>query len=384
MILVAFRSSSRRRVPSSVYAFVRQFSCVNFQPRRPNEFHFRAKLVPKLIFPLARCRNRSLDEFRRAVHDVVVCQEPFAARFAELSTSGDRCGMVEMLVEMPYVAELRPGDSYQGKDDALAARLYEKSLETAAATTRELGDVETGRTTALTKALFAASAYGRVFLDAICERARRSYALRAYASCLRDCECMLALPASFYDDSAANIKYFVQRRKECLQLERECSRKLEAAASSSTSIAGKRGASSRGRSSSTSSSSSSAGTSSSLAVGGRVIVATSSTRPAVDGRRHGRLASCSDGVALRHDGDDDGGGGGDGARGRHLVATRDIRPGAVLIVDRPFSFSTDAPALSRNCLHCHATLKLEDSVRIPCRNCQTVSREERMITFVHA
>lgn len=285
------------------------------------------------------CRNISLDEFRRAVHDVV-SQEPFAARFANLSASGDRRGMVEMIMELPHVAGLKPDDSYKSKDDAQAVRLYEKSFET----TAEPGDKRTEEIKTcniLTKALFAASANGRVFLDALCERAKLSYSLRAFVSCLKDCECMLALPASFYDDSAENIKYFVQRRKECLQLERECSRKLEA-------VSSKRG---RGRRCS----SSSAGV-----LSGKRAAAT----PTVDGEPHSCFASCPDSVELRFD----------EARGRHLVATRDIRPGTVLIVDRPFSFSTDGPALSRNCLHCHATLKLEDSVRIPCRNCQTVSR----------
>lgn len=259
-----------------------------------------------------------------------------------------------MLVEMPQVAGLEPGDSYQGKDDAQAARLYEKSLKTAATTT-EPGDerAEEIRTcNILTKALFAAGASGKVFLDALCERARRSHHLRAYARCLRDCECMLALPRSYYDDSEENVKYFVQRRKECLQLERECSRKLEGNRSSR-----KRG----GRTSSSVTSLSSS--SSSLALG---------KTPVVDGKPHERLASCPDSVELDFD----------EARGRHLVATRDIRPGAVLIVDRPFSFSTDAPALGRNCLHCHATLKLEDSVKIPCRNCQTVSRAHARVPCI--
>lgn len=244
-----------------------------------------------------------------------------------------------MLLEMPHVAGLKPGDLYEGKDDAQAARLYKKSL----GATMESGDerVEEIKTcNILTQALFTASANSRVFLDVICERAKRSYSLRAYASCLRDCECMLALPASFYDDSTESVKHFVQCRKECLQLERECSRKLEATSSR------KRGA--RGRTSSSSSSSRSS----------------SGTLPTVDGKPHSYLASCPDSVELRFD----------ETKGRHLVATRDIKPGAVLIVDRPFSFSTDAPALGRNCLHCHATLKLEDSVKIPCRDCQTVSR----------
>lgn len=302
-------------------------------------------------------RNISLDEFRRAVYDEIVSQEPLAIRFAKLSTSGDRWGMVEMLVEMPRVAGLKLDDSYQGKDDAQAARLYERSLEAAAAKPADEHVEEIRTCNILTKALFAASANGRVFLDALCERARRSYCLSLYASCLRDCECMLALPASFYNDSAESVKYFVQRKKECLQLERECSRKLEGNTSSR-----KRG----GRTSSSSSFSPS-----SLPLGKRATA----TTPTVDGRPHGSLMSCSDSVELCFD---------ERSRGRHLVATRDIRPGTVLIVDRPFSFSTDAPALSRNCLHCHATLKLEDSVKIPCRNCQTVSREHARAMYISA
>lgn len=249
-----------------------------------------------------------------------------------------------MLVDMPYVAGLKPSALYQGKNDAQAARLYERSLKAMAAESGDEHAEEIRTCNILTKALFAAGANGRVFLDALCESARRSYCLNAYASCLRYCECILALPASFYDDSEENVRYFVQRRKECLQLERECSRKLERNAS-------------RKRVEKKSSFSSSS--SSSLSLGKRAAVT-----PAVDGKPHDCFTSCPDSVELRFD----------GARGRHLVATRDIRPGAVLIVDRPFSFSTDAPALGRNCLHCHATLKLEDSVKIPCRNCQRVSR----------
>ncbi|XP_012060249.1 PREDICTED: SET and MYND domain-containing protein 4-like [Atta cephalotes] len=289
---------------------------------------------------LTKQGNILLDEFRRVVHDTVSQEESLTTQFARLSASSDRQGMVRMLMEMSYVANLKPGDSYEGKNNAQAAQLYEKSIRAAIESRDEHAEIRTCNI--LTQALFAASANGRVFLDAICERARRFYSLRVYASCLQDCECMLALPASFYDDSAENVKYFVQCRKECLQLERECFRKLEALSSK------KRGT--RRRMSSSSSSSS-------------FHSSSSGTLPTIDGKSHSCLASCPDSVELQVD----------EARGRHLVATRDIRPGTVLIVDRPFSFSTDASALDRNCLHCHATLKLEDSVRVPCRNCQTVA-----------
>ncbi|KAL0131088.1 hypothetical protein PUN28_002582 [Cardiocondyla obscurior] len=247
--------------------------------------------------------------------------------------------MIEMLMEIPSVVDLKIDDSYEGKNDAQADRLYKRSLEVAMRSGDDHAE-EIKASNTLTQSLFAASANSRVFLDAICERARRFYNLRAYARCLRDCECMLALPTSFYNDSAESVKYSVQRRKECLQLERECSRKLEVASSK------KRGA--RRKTASTSSSSCHSSSSQAL--------------PTIDGKPHRHLTSCSDSVELLFD----------ETKGRHLVATRDIRPGTVLIVDRPFSFSTDPPALDRNCLHCHATLKLEDSIKIPCRNCQTV------------
>lgn len=262
-----------------------------------------------------------------------------------------------MLTEVPHVTGLILDDSYSGKNDAQAAKLYGMSLKATSQPDEHADEIRTCNI--LTKALYAAGADGRVFLDAICERAKRSYSLRAYASCLRDCECMLALPASFYDDSAESVRYYVQRKKECLQLERECSRKLEALSSKKHN--------NRSRTSSSSSSSSSFSSSSSSFVsssGSALSRLGKRTTLTVDGKPHTYLACCPDSVELRYD----------KTRGRHLVATRDIRPGAVLIVDRPFSFSTDAPALGRNCLHCHATLKLEDSIKIPCRNCQTVSR----------
>ncbi|KAI4495766.1 hypothetical protein M0802_008389 [Mischocyttarus mexicanus] len=81
------------------------------------------------------------------------------------------------------------------------------------------------------------------------------------------------------------------------------------------------------------------------------------------GKLNNDLKSCSDAVALRFDNN----------RGRHLVATRDICAGTVLIVDQPFSSSIDKEALDRNCFHCYSSLKLEDNVRIPCYMCQTVS-----------
>ncbi|XP_058791212.1 SET and MYND domain-containing protein 4-like [Phymastichus coffea] len=60
------------------------------------------------------------------------------------------------------------------------------------------------------------------------------------------------------------------------------------------------------------------------------------------------------------------------ARGRLLRAARDIEPGSVLIVDRPYSFSTDLPALRTNCANCHLSFRLVNVTQIPCSACTTV------------
>lgn len=296
--------------------------------------------------------NISLDEFCSPLHDAA-SKEPFASQFVNLSMSGDRRGMVEMFMEMPHVTKFRLADSYQGKNDIQATELYEQSIKTITQHGNKSAK-ETGiySYNILTKALFMASANGRIFLDVLYARIRHSYRLKAFANCLKDCECMLALPTSFYDDSKESLKYFMQRRKECLQLERECSRNLARASS------GKRG----NRSNACLAHESSSNNTSS---GNRAVV------PSVDGKPHNYLESCSDSVMLQFD----------KTKGRHLVAARDIKPGAVLVVDQPFSYSTDEVALNRNCLHCHATLKSEDNIKIPCRNCQTVSRAH---DYVHA
>lgn len=93
--------------------------------------------------------------------------------------------------------------------------------------------------------------------------------------------------------------------------------------------------------------------------------------PEVFGKRNNKLKSCSDALALRYN----------QKRGRHLVATRNIKIGSVLIVDEPFAWSTETEMLQRNCLHCHESLASLKSIEIPCRNCQTVSSGEKKKNF---
>lgn len=87
--------------------------------------------------------------------------------------------------------------------------------------------------------------------------------------------------------------------------------------------------------------------------------------PKVEGKLNDKLKSCSDAISQGYS----------ETKGRFLFAARKIKTGSVLIVDQPFAFSTDREALERNCLNCHTSLKLNENIRIPCSNCQTVRKE---------
>ena len=91
--------------------------------------------------------------------------------------------------------------------------------------------------------------------------------------------------------------------------------------------------------------------------------------PPLEGKPNEFLIDCSDCVELRSEEE----------KGRSLFATRNIKPGSVLIVERPFSFSTDLATLRTNCLNCHASLKLDDKSAFPCQNCQAVSEFRAVI-----
>ncbi|KAK2588505.1 hypothetical protein KPH14_001082 [Odynerus spinipes] len=279
--------------------------------------------------------------FCRQAYDTVTT-EPFSSRFKEMSHKGDRQGMIQVIIELPCVLDTKITKSYKGKNDQQAALLYQKSLDIIAKGENKMEE-ESRACSILTEALFAASACSLVFLNALLERAKRWYKLEAFVRCLKDCECMLALPSSFYDKDADTKNYYLKHKKECFHLKHECSRKLEITLRRNKKTLGK---------------GSVINCSAKVATVKNIV-----STPTVHGKLNSSLKSCSDAVMLQFDKD----------KGRHLVATRDICAGSVLIVDQPFSSSIDKEALDRNCLHCYSSLKLEDNVRIPCRNCQTVS-----------
>ncbi|XP_076245577.1 protein-lysine N-methyltransferase SMYD4 isoform X2 [Calliopsis andreniformis] len=250
--------------------------------------------------------------------------------------------MMKILMDIPYIENVRIIGTYTGKDDAKAAELYNKNRNAVAEKDMHEGDSRI--INILTETLFTASVTSRLFLDALLDCAKYWYNLKVFVNCLRYCECMLALPAKFYDQTAKSKKDFLEYRDACMHLRNECSKKLKVSSSRRKMQYRKKNTNEGFSSEETS------------------FGTNTATIPVVDGKRHAVLENCSDAVALQFD----------EKRGRHLVATRNIKAGSVLIVDRPFAFSTDKGALNRNCLNCHVTLILHDSVKIPCRSCRTV------------
>lgn len=231
-------------------------------------------------------------------------------------------------MELEQVKNLKIEESYCAKDNAEAIKTYEAS--------RSIND-ETGeggaqlRINFLTRALFAAESKGSLFAELLLERARCWYRVGALSRCVKDCDHVIGLETGSARSDEDETSGGAERRAECFALKVRCTESLKLARKGSH----KKSA--------------------------RKTVA-SSKLPQVDGRSSSKLRSCSDAVTLSYD----------KTRGRHLVATRNIKAGSVLIVDEPFAFSTDGHALATNCLHCHVSLDLEENVRIPCNNCQSV------------
>ncbi|XP_076245578.1 uncharacterized protein LOC143186068 isoform X3 [Calliopsis andreniformis] len=283
----------------------------------------------------------TFSEFFKTAYNAATL-EPFASCLKEPSTNGDKEGMMKILMDIPYIENVRIIGTYTGKDDAKAAELYNKNRNAVAEKDMHEGDSRI--INILTETLFTASVTSRLFLDALLDCAKYWYNLKVFVNCLRYCECMLALPAKFYDQTAKSKKDFLEYRDACMHLRNECSKKLKVSSSRRKMQYRKKNTNEGFSSEETS------------------FGTNTATIPVVDGKRHAVLENCSDAVALQFD----------EKRGRHLVATRNIKAGSVLIVDRPFAFSTDKGALNRNCLNCHVTLILHDSVKIPCRSCRTV------------
>ncbi|KAG7201976.1 hypothetical protein KM043_004671 [Ampulex compressa] len=277
-------------------------------------------------------------DFYQLAYDAAMT-ESFMKHFKEVSKIGNQQEMVKCLMSISCIADAKITESYSNKDDIQALRHYEKSF--AKNLTKDRSEEESSACNSLVKALFAASVSSQLYLDALLGCAKHWYNLNAFAKSLKYCECMLALPPSLYNQTVEDSSYFIERRKECAQLKLECSKKLDMLTSQSK-RKGKRN---------------------NAAVDSMGTKDSNRLIPVIKDKPHATLKSCSNAVTLQFAEE----------RGRHLVATRDIKAGSILIIDQPFSFTMEKEALDRNCLHCYTTLVLDSSIRIPCRYCQRVS-----------
>lgn len=85
--------------------------------------------------------------------------------------------------------------------------------------------------------------------------------------------------------------------------------------------------------------------------------------PKLYGQAHNLLKCCSNSISSGYS----------VTKGRYLYANRDIPVGSTVIVDQPFSSSINRDVLHSNCLHCYTCLNFDNSVIVPCTNCQSVS-----------
>ncbi|XP_043270677.1 SET and MYND domain-containing protein 4-like isoform X2 [Venturia canescens] len=270
-------------------------------------------------------KSEALGEFHQLVHDIT-STKTFVEQFQCLSKKCDRRGMIKILLDIAEVAQLRVQESYHEKDDEEAEKIY-RTYQTLPMDRNDRGIFV--RTSFLTKAFFAATPRSMLFKDILLERARCWYSANLFTRCLKDCDYLMNILNGTENDLIDSIPLHNHKMNvECTELISKCIESLKRANKASRKAPNK-------------------------------IV----PLPHIEGKLNSKMPSCSNSVIQCYD----------RIRGRHLVSTRNIKTGSVILIDQPFSFSTDIQSLSTNCLHCHISLNLQDNVRIPCQNCQTVS-----------
>ncbi|XP_046597819.1 SET and MYND domain-containing protein 4 [Neodiprion lecontei] len=297
-------------------------------------------------------------------------ERKFFEKFVDQSKSGNSNKVIEIVREIPELHNWTIKESYRPKCDKEAEKFLIQSAQTVK---------HDEKIFQLTKAVFAANINNStVFLDALMDRIRCFFAAEYFKKCLMDCQHMssvlnekifpnlnerdhqiLKMECLSYkirclkilgDTEKAKIlaregireaKHFFQSLEQQGGEQISDEKKLEKL-SPFLGVLNEKYSHSR---------TSDAQNDDQIAI------------PRVLGKQNEKLQSCSDAVALQYD----------QTRGRHLVATRNIKTGSVLLVDEPFAWSTDEAMLEKNCLHCHKSLKSTETVKIPCRNCQTVN-----------
>ncbi|XP_051157143.1 SET and MYND domain-containing protein 4-like isoform X2 [Leptopilina boulardi] len=310
-----------------------------------------------------------LSEFFKSVNNAA-SNESFGNEFCKLSFKGNRRRMIEMLIELPEIKNILIEKFYHNKDDNLACNLYKQILN--------LNDQleEEDKINLLINALFKSSYKSRTFFNILMHLSQKLYKLGNIIKCLEYCKYFKNL------DNYPNETNFIDEfRIEFLLIESECYKKLgfhenskiclnDAMRKVNEFITEKYGSECEKFKDEK------------LSFLKPIFERMNSMKlcrisknvddfskmkdkkiPQIEGKSNEKLKSCSDAISL----------GCNETKGRFLFATRRIKCGTILIVDQPFAFSTDENALERNCLNCHTSLKLNENIRIPCKNCQTVS-----------
>ncbi|KAK0083476.1 hypothetical protein PV325_008731 [Microctonus aethiopoides] len=176
-----------------------------------------------------------------------------------------------------------------------------------------------------TEALFAVTANTSLFFEIITTRIQHWFAIGSYIKCYKDCNYAMATLNTM---TKSNVEVEDVRKYEaiCVKMKNQCIKLLNKNKLKELNINNVE------------------------------------KLPKINGTSNKKLICCSDAVTFAHK----------IVRGRHLIATRNIKVGSVLIVDKPFAFSTDNQALLTNCLHCHISLESHENIKIPCLNCQSV------------
>lgn len=267
----------------------------------------------------------SFGQFFNSIYHVVD-NNSFMNEFRQFSKDGNRHGMIEMIMQVEQALELEIMPSYTGKNHDTAQKIYNniKLIQEKAGEKIVLSKIEQ-----LTKALYAADVNSSLFVDIITTRARFWFSIGYYTKCIKECnfaiETLNNNNTKLLNNTMENVEKYIT---VCNVLKNQC-----------TKLINKSGIKERQR-----------------------IYYSPAKIPKVDGMVNKKLKSCSDALSLGYS----------TAKGRQLIATRNIKAGTVLIVDEPFAFSTDNQALLTNCLHCHVSLDLDSNIYIPCINCQTV------------
>lgn len=259
----------------------------------------------------------TLEQFHSKIYNAA-SSESFLKNFRKYSETGDRHQMIEMIMKIEKTSDFEMSSKYIEKDNEKAKKLFNE-LEMIDGSKSEL--VILKKIDILTKALFAVDKNDILYIKILTTRARYSFSIGYYSKCSKDCDhVLIKIPEyNFY-----NVEDLNKYKDMCILLKNKCKK-----------FAGKH----------------------------KIITKSNLKLPKIDGKINRKLKNCSDAVSLNYNNN----------RGRHLIATKNIKAGSVLIIDEPFSFSTDETALTTNCLHCHVSLKLNENICLPCENCQTVS-----------